>query len=73
MKIQRLRHKKIFFDKTNNSCTPHLSRKFTANCSVVMSNRLTGFSKGCIFAHTLGVAITTMRNYINFAFENNYN
>lgn len=38
----------------------YLSCMLAANCSVVISNKLTGLSRGCIFAHTFGVAITVI-------------
>lgn len=38
----------------------YLSCMLAANCSVVISSRLTGLSRGCIFAHTFGVAITVI-------------
>lgn len=42
----------------------YLSCILAASCSDVISSRLTGFSKGCIFAHTFGVAIVLINRYI---------
>lgn len=55
---------KGFLEEEESAIFMYLSSILAASCSDVISRRLTGFSRGCIFAHTFGVAIAFIKIYL---------